>query len=225
MKTKALFFISLGLLMTFAAAEEKTVRNYTMVDRQNGLTSTLLSIGTTSLTFSVEWSRDMDMPDRWFYLMGKFDLAEAWNTLVIMGVDPTKGKTIFEIPYDDFTWCRDEDSKAKLEKQAFFSVEIPDPNDTNGWIIEEVRKEMEAEKNAEKAAREEGQAHVETTAGQTPDMNGGQSGEVPPEPPHPDKTEGERPREPNAPVGHAWLYLAILPLVLAALWLLRRRKG
>ncbi|MCL1920113.1 MAG: hypothetical protein FWG50_03400, partial [Kiritimatiellaeota bacterium] len=36
--------------------------------------------------------------------------------------------------------------------------------------------------------------------------------------------EGERPREPNAPAGR-WLYLAILPLILAALYFMRRRKG
>ncbi|MCL1920942.1 MAG: hypothetical protein FWG50_07670 [Kiritimatiellaeota bacterium] len=36
--------------------------------------------------------------------------------------------------------------------------------------------------------------------------------------------EGERPREPNAPAGR-WLYLAALPLVLAVLYFMRRRKG
>ncbi|MCL1921542.1 MAG: hypothetical protein FWG50_10800, partial [Kiritimatiellaeota bacterium] len=191
MKTKALFFISLCLLMAFAAAEEKPARNYSFVDMQNGLTCQLLVVGTNSFTFSVEWTPDVEFPEGLLCLMGNFDVDTPWwSYLLDLGLNPAQGKATFEVRYDALPWYAWEDDKARLEQQAFFHVVVPDPNEANAWIIEEVRKEMEAEKNAEKAAREMGQAHVETTAGQTPDMNGGQSGAVPPEPPHPGKVEG-----------------------------------
>jgi hypothetical protein len=240
-----LLFLSLLITSLWCRGEADNAAKpvIAMIDRQNGLTPTLLSVGTNSFTFSVEWTPDVEFPEGWIELMGKLNEDQGWwDSLYDLVVDTeicastlwhshypveggvTHGKAIFEVQYASLPWATRDEQKAQLAEKAFFSVVVPDPNEANAWIIEEVRKEMEAEKNAEKAAREMGQAPVETTAGQTPDMNGGQSGAIPPEPPHPGKVEGERPREPNAPV-RRWLYLAALPLVLAALYFMRRRKG
>ena len=247
MNMKALFFISLCLFITGATADGKPARDYTTVNLDDRLTVTMLNVGTTSFTFSVEWSPDVEFPEGVLNLMSKLDTKEPWwDNAVGLFINPTDragdhsneyysrfpveggfthGKAIFEILDGTFPDLYQEEMA--LASKITFSVTIPDPNFTGLEGIEEKLRKMTPDELQEftKQLDEELKAPIKSITEQVTTVEDGQSGAVPPEPPHPGKVEGERPREPNAPVGHAWLYLAILPLVLAALWLLRRRKG
>jgi len=60
MKIKHLF--SLFIIPLCCWGETNTpARDYTMIDVDNGLTSTMSDVGTTSFTFSVEWTLDVEI--------------------------------------------------------------------------------------------------------------------------------------------------------------------
>jgi hypothetical protein len=110
----------------------KPARDYKMVDVQNGLTYKLLEIGTTSLTFAVEWPLDMDIPSRQLNLYGKFHMDSEWSGQLTMEIDPASGEAIFEIKYESFPWYYPEPEKTKFEQKAFFCF-APTPPDGMGW--------------------------------------------------------------------------------------------
>jgi len=139
-------------------AANKPVRNFTMVDMQNGLTPTLLSVGPTSFTFSVEWTPDVKFPEEQLYLMSKPDAETPWwSVIAVLYLNPANkvgiyvddcfpveggiahGKATFEV-LDQYipSLYREESNFAE---KAFFSVEIPDPNYTG---LEELEKELRA---------------------------------------------------------------------------------
>ena len=216
MKVKPLLLIALCLLVGYATAEEKPKHNYSFVDVTNGLHCTLLNVGSTSFTFSVEWSLDLEIPDRWFFLHGKLDMDQvAWDFLTHLNVDPTQGRATFEIIYDHLPWSSWEESKAKLEKQAFFHLIVPDPNDP-GWLPktpedfgeEEAPPVTTAEAEARKVEQAEPQAGSVPSCVEKLGMTN-------------DKLETEEPVKTN----HAWLYLALaLCAVCAILYALRKKR-
>ena len=152
MKMRMSFFV-LSLLAAHICCWGETnsapAREYTMVDVGNGLTCKLLEIGTTSFTFSVEWPLDMKFETGTLDLFGKLDVRGGWNPLHEIALHPTKRegddgrysrfpvefdqdqrKATFEIQYNRLLWYIWE--REDFEKQAFFHVAIPDPNDM-GW--------------------------------------------------------------------------------------------
>jgi len=231
MKFKPCFIASLCLLASAILAEDKPTRDYTMVDLNNRLTTKLLDVGTTSMTIYVEWPLDVEIEEGWFYLMGKLDIEErGWSFLECLEVDPIQGKTTLEIQYDNIPWNWDEDSRLKFEQKTFFAVRIPIASDSpwgpakgryeeddetdvfEGWWLREGNPPTAATTNAEVSLSSRRGKKLEVKNEES-GIGGEGSG-----------MEGERPREPNAPAGR-WLYLAALPLILAALYFMRRRKG
>ncbi|MCL1921581.1 MAG: hypothetical protein FWG50_11020 [Kiritimatiellaeota bacterium] len=234
MKFKPCFIAPLCLLASAMTAAEQPARDYTMVDLGNGLTTKLLDVGTTSMTIYVEWPLDMEFEEGWFHLLGKLEIEErGWHALTFLEFDSTQGKTTFEVPYRQLSWYypEDETNACKgFEKKAFYAVRMVIPPDNpegpfrgkyeeddetdvqEGWWLREGNPPTVATTNAEVSlsSRRGKQLGVKD---EESGIGGEESG-----------MEGERPREPNAPV-RRWLYLAILPLALAALYFLRRRKG
>jgi len=122
-----LFCLFTGKAMTTPA------RDYTMVNTDNGLTSTILDIGTTSFTFRVEWSGKLEIPgDKWLFLMGRRRVDSVWNFMTGIEVDPAQGKATIELPYN---WLPEEyyDFGKAFKGKAFFHVSAP-PADDTGWL-------------------------------------------------------------------------------------------
>jgi len=158
----------------------KPVRDYKMVDMQNGLTTTMLDIGKTSVTFSVEWQRDTEIPTGTLYLFYKLDLRDGWSWARELVLDPTaregdgsgvsrfpveydpvQRKAVFEIQYNVLVKYHRE--KEKFEKQAFFQVSVAPLGDT-GWLPsqEEIKEELaKLRKEREGGAKEELKMEVE----------------------------------------------------------------
>ena len=157
MKTKPLFSLLLCLLAVCTIVlilKQKTVLGgmhkpvITMVNFPTGITNTLLKVGATSFTFSVEWPPNMNIP-RQLTLYGKLQPdSDGWDSLEELEIDPVKkrsvalllgeqwnssfpvevytsqNKAIFEIPYDTLFWnYMGEEKKEAMKKQAFFSVQ------------------------------------------------------------------------------------------------------
>ncbi|MCL1921582.1 MAG: hypothetical protein FWG50_11025 [Kiritimatiellaeota bacterium] len=253
MKFKPCFIAPLCLLASAMTAAEQPTRDYTMVDLHNRLTTKLLDVGATSITFSVEWPLDIELPEGWFFLMGKLDIKKrGWHYLECLEVDPTQGKATFEVPYTQLSWSYWEEFK-DYQKKAFFAVRVPFFSDFP-WDKDKGKYEEDDESDAIDYSDElwwpeyckirglqlDGKTPLDAAVGTTV-QEAGQGGAKPSLASRDDKKlgikneelgiggeesgmEGERPREPNAPAGR-WLYLAALPLILAALWFLRRRKG
>ena len=222
MKTNA-FIISLCLLVSHAMAEKELTRDYTMIDRNNGLTPTLLSVGSTSFTFSVEWALDLEIPDNRFSLMGMFELDGWWDSLGNLDVDPTKGKAVFEVPYRHLAWNSFEDSRAKLAKKAFFSVVVLDPNHTGiEWILEEIEKEKKQKEEEEKMLKIEEEKKKKEEAEQMQKIEEAQKKKEDAE--QMPSVKDEQSREVASSPNRLWLYLAGLPVILALLYLVRRKR-
>jgi len=106
-----------------------------MVDLGNGLITQLIDVGTTSITFSVEWTPKVEIDHRWLSLMGKPDIEErGWHFLIELDVDYTQsqGKVTYEVLYDEIFWTPPEYAEVfkGFEKKGFFAVRIPVPPDT-----------------------------------------------------------------------------------------------
>ena len=158
----------------------KPVRDYKMIDMQNGLSYALLDVGKTSFTFSVEWPLDMEIPTGTLYLFYKLDVRSGWSWARELVLDPTKRegdgsgvsrfpveynpaqrKAIFEIQYKALAKSHLE--KEKFERQAFFQVSIAPLGDT-GWLPsqEEIEEELaKMRKEREGGAKAEFKMEVE----------------------------------------------------------------
>jgi len=129
MKTRYILLSSLCLLACTIRAEDKPLaRDYTLVDLNNRLTTKLLNVGTTSMTIYAEWPLDIEVPNGWFYILGKLDVTErGWHELACLDVDKDQGKATFEILYDDmfrYPSALVEVFKG-FEQKAFFAIRIP----------------------------------------------------------------------------------------------------
>ena len=148
MTMKYLFFLCVIPLCAWGKKSEMPARDYSMVNFGSSLTSTLLDVGTTSFTFSVEWSPDIETPGN-LDLIGKLlsGGTQGWNFLygldldlsnreelerVVDGsmdsrfpkeLDIAQRKAIFEIQYNVIVWCYLERSKTLFLEKAFFSVQ------------------------------------------------------------------------------------------------------
>ena len=140
----------LCLLTGTATARTNTsaTHDYTMVSFSDRLTCTLLEVGTTSLTFSVEWSPNVGT-------LGKLDLIgrlypetrgwsglheldlnpanraglversggfDGWDSRFPKEIDLAQRKAVFEVQYAAIPWYHMEIVKADFLQKAIFSV-------------------------------------------------------------------------------------------------------
>jgi len=134
MKTQTIIILILLCSLAHVATTkgDAPARDYTMVNMDNGLTSTILDIGATSFTFRVEWSGKLEIPgDKWLFLMGKLDLASVWSFMTGIEVDPTQGEATIELPYNWLPWYHR--GREKFEKKHF-SMSLPPPQMTQGGM-------------------------------------------------------------------------------------------
>jgi len=194
MKTTSLILLCITSLCCWGETNQPA-RDYKMIDVQNGLTSKLLEIGTTSLIFSVEWPLDMAIPSGQLNLYVKFHVDSDWHGQFTMEIDPALGKAIFEIGYDTFPLYYCEPEKTKFAQKAFFHF-APTPPDDTGRLPS--REEMEEELAKIQKEREERERKI---------------------------NEGVEARSEKIGVegNPFWFYLAVLPLMFAVFYFLRRK--
>lgn len=228
MNTKHLFLLLLAPLCCWGETSTATKPVIAMIDRQNGLSPTLLSVGTNSFTFSVEWSPDVKFPEEWLHIMGKLDAEQHWwDNLRTLNLNPanradlvanghwhdldfpiegglTQGKATFEILYEDLPWSTSEKSKSRLAEKAFFSVVVPDPDDP-GWLPSAEEREA-IKKQEEEMMRKESEAKAEAPV-DTGAADGSEEGGAT-----------------ASPLHRLWPYLAILPCALVLFYLMRRKQ-
>jgi len=157
MKTKLFFLVLLCLGVCCAVvlmpkrrtiSEDTPKLKITMVNFTNGLTSTLLDVGTTSFLFSVEWPLDMKLPIK-LDLISKLNLnADVWHRASELELDPLKQKSVYEsVGYEwdsrfpvtvdlaqrkaifefQFDWFVDiHKERDDYTNHVFFSVQTPD---------------------------------------------------------------------------------------------------
>jgi len=236
MKSKRLALLSSCLLASTILAEEKTTRDYTMIDLHNRLATQLLDVGTTSITFSVEWPLDIEMPHGRFSLMGKLDIEErGWHFLTSLKFDhiQDQGKVTFEIPYNKFSWAYSgwAHEFKDYEKKAFFAVRIPGSPRTplgapRGMYEEDdetdffdVPEKTDEETPSTEAKQAEQKGRVQASP---PSRANVATASLP-------LTEDETQRLEavatiDTPPNRLWLYLAILPFILAILYFMRKKK-
>jgi len=208
-----------------------------MVDLGNRLTTKLLDVGTTSMTIYVEWPLDIEIDYGRFSLMGKLDIEErGWNSLGCLEVDPAQGNATLEILYDEMAWYYSELFK-DFEKKAFFAVRVPIPKD---WSMGITRGRYEEDDETDVLEEDERywRAWVETRVAELKQAEQGGAQASPPSreesagnvataslPSAEDETQRlEAVATIDTPPNRLWLYLAILPLILAILYFMRKKK-
>jgi len=227
MKNRHILLASISLLACAILAEEKPARDYTMVDLHNRLTTKLLDVGTTSMVIYVEWPLDIEIDYGRFSLMGKLDIEErGWHAVKSLEVDPTQGKATFEIRYTQLSWYYWEEIKPIFEKKAFFAVRISiSPEDPEGIFRGRYEEDDEEEdvppnKNthpptAEAKQAEQGGMKPSSPSREREEQTGNRNDE---------SGEEKLQAEPQEKTNRHWLYLVILPCVLALFYLMRKKK-
>jgi len=234
------------LFASTAIAETDTpARDYRMVNFDNGITSTMLEIGKTSLTFSVEWSIDTDVSGGTMFLIGKLNAeTECWSFLGELVIDPdcymatvygeeyvkrrllevdlVKRKVVVGILYDHLPWSYFETESSMFTQKAFFSVQKSVGSEeeweatwgADGWATNGV---VEAGINAPpvKAKQDVAQTPLPADRHVSPKREGEEKLEM-----RNEELGIEKQKEMN----RLWLYLAILPFILAILYLIRKKK-
>ena len=233
MKNKFFLIISLCLFATCVTAKEKLTRNYATTNLDERLAVTMLDVGTTSFTFSVEWSPDVEFPERQLYLMSKLDTKEPyWDAIAVLYIDPidrtedsphehyskipvesglAHRKAVFEIPDDSFPGLYIEEMT--LASKITFSVTIPDPNFTGLESIEaEVRAAALAVATAE--AEVKNAEHAETQVLSMPSREK-----------QLEKSNEELEMEDPAKANNVWLYLLVsFCAICVVLYVLRKKR-
>ena len=98
------------------------VRDYRVVNFDNGITTKLIEIGTTSVTFSVECSLGTDIPAK-LDLIGKLNMDwETWNFWGEMKVVQKDGYATAEYRYSRFSDLEPE--ATMFAQKAFFSLQM-----------------------------------------------------------------------------------------------------
>jgi len=224
---------------TAIAGTNAPARDYTIINFDTGLTTTILEVGTTSLTFVVEWSPDVDTP-RTLFLLGRLypetqgwgglyeleiDKAQSvvayldWSSRFPKEVDLNQRKAIFEVLYRVIPWYHMEPEKSELAQRAFFSVQWPvEPEDwgdvygnDNHEIFGPSAYELGIVTNAENRIQEQESSDKQATITTDKTLNN-------------IVVEDEQNRAMASSPNRLWLYLTILPCILAILYLMRRKK-
>jgi len=136
MKMKHLFlalFFLLVISITFLMFRKKTdsssvpAYRYTTADLHNGLTTTLLKIGTTSFILRAEWSLDTRFPVDKIDVLFNLDLNPVYWAPIVWGipVTPSLGWKEFEVPFAEFRWHKG----GVPPLVGFFSTSPSDPRE------------------------------------------------------------------------------------------------
>jgi len=212
-----------------------------MINFDTGLTTTILEVGTTSLTFVVEWSPNVDTP-RTLTLMGRLlpetrgwssleelelDKAKSaiahlddWYSRFPVELDITRRKATFEVPYHVIPWHHMEPENLKFSQRAFFSVQWSVEPEEEWWNVygrEENEKfgatayELGIVTNAENRTQEQESGDKQATITTDKTLNN-------------IVVEDEQNRAMASSPNRLWLYLAILSFILAILYLMWRKK-
>ena len=231
---KNLLLITFCLLASALTAQETTgtpKRDYAMVNFNSDLTCKLLEIGTTSLTFSVEWSPDRGTPGlldiigklypetRGWSVLYEIDVNQdnreffsgnGWDSRFPKEVDLAQRKAIFEVQYRVFWWNRWQKEREQFSKWALFSVNFSIPEENRDSVYWKENKEEE-KKPPVATAKTEVQEGEKTSSSQGKVAK--QDGVVVEQ----EKSENES--NPN----RLWLYAGILLLICAGFYVLRRK--
>jgi hypothetical protein len=218
MKMKHLIFLFIIPLYCLGEAVNIINHDYTMVDLRNRLTTKLLAAGPTSITLSVEWPLDIEIEQENLDLMAKLDIEQrGWSHLTSMWVDPTEGKAIREILYEDTSWHYFKET-TNFEKKVWLAVRVPafyppDPDTLMsigaGGKYEEDDEEDWDEDNMRKSIAEflaESDAQIQVT-----------------DRPKAQEERGEEKEGSVAQDNHLWLYLIVLPCVCAVIYFVWRK--
>ena len=209
----------LCLLAGTAIAEMNTpARDYRVVNFDNGITSTLLEIGTTSVTFSVECAPDTTVPDK-VVVLGKLNMDwDAWNFWGEMDVIQTQGLFIVEYPYE---WVLPlEPNVTMFAQKAFFSLQIfisdedweatwgADGYGTNGVVSSPINAQF-TETKEDRIMMVSSPNREDKLRMRNEELRIGE-----------EELEVEKQETSN----RLWLYLTILPCILAILYLMRKKR-
>ena len=156
MNTQTKLMLLCLFVSTAIAGTNVPARDYTMINFDTGLTTTILEVGTTSFTFVVEWSPDVSIP-RTLTLMGRLlPETRGWSSLEELELDKansavahlddwysrfpvefdiTRRKATFEIPYRVIPWYHMEPENLKFAQRAFFSVQWPVESEEEWWNV------------------------------------------------------------------------------------------
>ena len=236
---KNLLLTTLCLLASSATAQDTTTtpaRDYTMVNFSSDLTCNLLEIGTTSLTFSVEWSPDRDTPGSlllvgklipetrgWSFLHGmdvnlanrKFFPGDGWDSRFPKEVDLDKRKAIFEVQYRVISWNKGrQHEREKFLQRAVFTVGPGIASPEEDW--DRIYGELEEKK--EEAPPPVATAEAEVQEGEKTSPSSGKVERLNGVVVEQEKSENES--NPN----RLWLYVCIVLGVLCAVLYFVRRK-
>jgi len=208
----------LYLLAGTAIAEANTpARDYKTVNFDNGITSRILEIGTTSVTFSVECSFGVDVPAK-LDLIGKLNMDwETWNFWGEMNVIPKDGCATVEYRYSRFS---DSEPEATMFSQkAFFSLQRSvEPEDWERvWGLEGYGQKGTVEPPINAPFTEAKEDRVTASPPNNEDNLRMRNEEL--STGDDEELEAEKQEKTN----RLWLYLAILPFILTILYLIRKR--
>jgi len=236
---KNLILTTLCLLASTLTAQETDgtpKRDYTMVNFNSELTCKLLEIGTTSLTFSVEWSPDKDTP-KTLFLVGKlipetrgwsflheidinpanreFFSGDGWDSRFPKKVDLAQRTAIFEVQYRVIWWNEMEITRKKFLQSATLTVGpgLSSPEEEWDRVYEEHDKKKE-EAPPPVATAEAGVQEGEKTSPSQGKVEK-QDGVV---------VEQEK-SENKSNLNWLWLYAGILLLICAVFYFLRRKTS
>ena len=122
MNTRIKLMLLCLFVNTITAEADVPTRDYKTVNFDNGITSRILEIGATSVTFSVESSLGVTIPDK-VVMVGKLNMDwEAWNFWGEMKVVQKDGRATVEYRYSRFSDLEPE--ATMFAQKAFFSVQI-----------------------------------------------------------------------------------------------------
>ena len=204
-----------------------------MIPFPNGPTCTMLEVGTTSITFSVEWPLDIG-PYGTFDLIGKYDSeSEDWNGLIQLDPNPAKRTGVY-LETDDW-YSRFPIKGGVPQKKAIFEVLYADmpwyyiDDDCPTNPVYSVNYDV-SEKDWRKVywkdyKGEDDERHVDTTRVTVQGSNAASSSPVKKPIAVQDGTvEQDSQDEAVSAPNRLWLYLSGLPVVLAALYFVRRKR-
>ena len=219
MKLRQMTLLLAAPLCCWSATSDVPIRDYRTVNFDNGITSRVIEVGTTSVTFSVEWTLDTDIPTD-LMLIGKMDIEETvWDFLGQEEVVQTEGKAIVEHLYTRFPVL--EPVATLYAQKAFFSLQMLVGSEeewettwgADGWATNGV---VEPPINAPPPVAgvpEDKQGRVESSSPSHQGKSGIRN----------EKLETEE-QQAKASPSHFWLYAGIALCVLCAIFYFLRRK-
>ena len=218
MKTKFIFLASFYLLASATIAEASApARDYKTINFDNGITSRVLEVGSTSVTFSVEWSLDIAIPAN-LMVIGKLNMVwKSWSFWGEVDVAQNQGRTTVEYLYAQFPPL--EPAATRFAQKAFFSIQMPIRSEeewdttwgADGWATNGV---VEPPLNAPTVEAQQDEGRAQASSPSREKKIGTRNTAVT------DTDDEENQRE---KASHLWLYVGIILVIGAGFYFLRKR--